>query len=129
MGHKNNKRKKRKALVEKKARSRPENTSTKRPDNIAAELNDGLRFQQAGRFKEAAEIYQQILSKQPSHADALHLLGFLAHQTGDDERAEQLIRRAIQGQPECRILLQKPGSGAQSPQPFERGGRLLSQGP
>jgi protein O-GlcNAc transferase len=99
MGHKNNKRKKRKASVEKKARSRPENTSTKRPDNIAAELNDGLRCQQAGQFKDAAAIYQKILSKQPNHADALHLLGFLAHQTGNDERAEQLIRRAIRVNP------------------------------
>ena len=99
MDHKNNKRKKRNAWVAKKVRSLSQNTSTKRPDDIAAELNDGLRCQQAGQFKDAAVIYQKILSKQPNHADALHLLGFLAHQTGNDERAEQLIRRAIRVNP------------------------------
>lgn len=48
-----------------------------------------------GRLDEAERIYQDILRTEPDHADALHLLGLLAHQRGDDRRAIELISRAI----------------------------------
>ncbi|HXE53822.1 MAG TPA: tetratricopeptide repeat protein [Tepidisphaeraceae bacterium] len=50
---------------------------------------------QAGKLSEAAVTYQQILSQQNDHADALHMLGVLLHQTGRHAEAVQLIRRAI----------------------------------
>jgi predicted O-linked N-acetylglucosamine transferase (SPINDLY family) len=58
-----------------------------------------LQHHQAGRFQQAAEIYRQILQIQPDHADALHLLGVIAHQGGQHALALDLISRAIQSAP------------------------------
>lgn len=44
---------------------------------------------------EAESLYRQILSHQPRHADALHLLGVLAHQIGRNSDAAGLVRQAI----------------------------------
>ena len=48
-----------------------------------------------GRAREAADRYQQVLRANPSQPDALYLLGVLAHQTGNQEAAIELMRRAI----------------------------------
>ncbi|HLN31079.1 MAG TPA: tetratricopeptide repeat protein [Gemmataceae bacterium] len=52
-----------------------------------------------GRLDEAAKIYRAILACQPRHADALHLLGLVAHQQGDHLQACQLIGKAIAVEP------------------------------
>jgi predicted O-linked N-acetylglucosamine transferase (SPINDLY family) len=44
---------------------------------------------------EAEALYRQILEAEPNHADALHLLGVIAHQTGKHEVAVEYITRAI----------------------------------
>jgi protein O-GlcNAc transferase len=54
---------------------------------------------QAGRLAEAEAIYRQILNVQPANADALHLLGVIASQTGHHTSAVDLIGRALQFQP------------------------------
>lgn len=54
---------------------------------------------QAGRLDEAERIYRQVLQAQPEHAEALHLLGLIACQTGHDEAGAALIGRAILQQP------------------------------
>ena len=50
---------------------------------------------QAGRLAEAEGIYRQVLAEVPTHADALHLLGVLACQSGHTDAAIELIGRAI----------------------------------
>ncbi|MCY3022049.1 MAG: tetratricopeptide repeat protein, partial [Planctomycetota bacterium] len=50
---------------------------------------------QAGRLRQAAEIYQSILAREPLNVDALHLAGVLALQAGNPRRATELIGRAI----------------------------------
>ena len=55
----------------------------------------GLQHHQAGRLAEAEGIYRQILTRQPQHADALHLLGVFAHQVGRDDAAVDLIGRSL----------------------------------
>ncbi len=64
-----------------------------------SELEQALAHHQAGRLKEAEDIYRQILSSQPSHADALHLLGVVALEAGDAERAAGLIENAVAIEP------------------------------
>jgi protein O-GlcNAc transferase len=54
-----------------------------------------LQHHQGGRFLEAEAIYRQILSRQPNHADALHLLGVIALQAGRNDMAIGLIRQSI----------------------------------
>jgi tetratricopeptide (TPR) repeat protein len=54
-----------------------------------------LRDHQAGHLAEAERQYRQILAALPRHADTLHLLGVVAHQSGRGELAVDLIGRAI----------------------------------
>ncbi len=48
-----------------------------------------------GRLAEAEAAYAALLRESPNDADALHLLGVVAYQRGDHERAIELIRRAL----------------------------------
>jgi protein O-GlcNAc transferase len=48
-----------------------------------------------GRLREAERLYRQILQADSNHADALHMLGVLAHQTGRQQLAVEMISRAI----------------------------------
>src|SRR5436190_23701850 len=54
-----------------------------------------IQHHQAGRLAEAEGIYRQILAAHPEHADALHLLGVIAHQIGRNDVAVSLIQQAI----------------------------------
>ena len=56
-----------------------------------------LAFQhhQAGRLLDAEGLYHQILAVQPRHADALHLAGLVAHQTGRHDLAVKMIFKAV----------------------------------
>jgi tetratricopeptide (TPR) repeat protein len=62
---------------------------------LGAMLNEAFRRHQAGRLIDAETLYRQILAFDPGHADALHLLGVIAHQRGRNDRAIDLIRTAI----------------------------------
>jgi protein O-GlcNAc transferase len=54
-----------------------------------------LQHHRAGRLADAEALYRQILAIQPNHADALHLLGVIAHQVGRHDLAVEWIRQAI----------------------------------
>ncbi len=56
---------------------------------------DALRHHQAGRLADAERLYRQILEVDCRHADALHLLGVIAHQVGRNDVAVELIGQAI----------------------------------
>jgi predicted O-linked N-acetylglucosamine transferase (SPINDLY family) len=68
---------------------------------LTIEQSFGLALQhhQAGQFAQAEQIYRQILSRDPAHADALHYLGLLAHQMGRSDIAVDLISRAVAVRP------------------------------
>ena len=44
---------------------------------------------------EARSYYRRVLSTQPDHADAFHLLGILAYQCGQPEVSIELINQSI----------------------------------
>ena len=46
----------------------------------------GLQYHQRGQLDEAARIYQLLLDLDADNADALHLLGVLEHQRGEQRR-------------------------------------------
>lgn len=54
-----------------------------------------LGHHQSGRLAEAEALYRQVLAAEPRHADALHMLGVLAHQVGRNDVAAELIGQAI----------------------------------
>src|SRR5579872_4041256 len=57
------------------------------------------QYHQAGRLSEAEAIYRRILSEQPRHTDALHLLGMVEYQKGRCETGLDLIGQAIKIDP------------------------------
>ena len=69
---------------------------TAHPDALSSgSIHAALAHHQAGRLPQAKAIYQQILQADPSHPEALHLLGVIAHQEGSYEVAVELINKAI----------------------------------
>ena len=73
------------------------------PDPNAAAAAEALRravgLHQAGRLEEAGQLYRQILGAQPRHFDALHLLGVIEKQKGNDAEAVRLIGAALEVDP------------------------------
>ncbi len=61
----------------------------------AAALQDAIAAHEAGDLEAAARGYAAILRREPRHAEALHLLGVLAHQRGDHAAALERIGQAI----------------------------------
>ena len=58
-----------------------------------------LELHRKGHLQAAQSLYEQILEVQPRNFDALHVLGVLAAQMGDCERADRLLARAVQANP------------------------------
>jgi predicted O-linked N-acetylglucosamine transferase (SPINDLY family) len=81
---------------------------------LQQQLQSGMSHHQAGRLAEAEKIYRQILSQQPDHAGALHLLGVLALQMGQFDAAADLIRRAIRLMPDSAEAHYNLGSALQN---------------
>ena len=61
----------------------------------AEALTVAIQHHQAGRLQSAEQLYRQILAAEPEHADAWHLLGFIAYQVGRMEIAIEYIEYAI----------------------------------
>lgn len=72
----------------------------------AAEQNQGLTIEQAlvlaqrhwnaGQAQQAEQLCQQVLAAWPGQADALHLLGLMAHAYGNLDLSVDYLRRACQ---------------------------------
>jgi protein O-GlcNAc transferase len=67
---------------------------------IQQTLDLAVEHHTAGRLPEAESLYQQILQTDPNQPVALHLLGLIAYQVGNNEIAVDLIARAITVQPD-----------------------------
>ncbi len=62
---------------------------------VEARFLDAVAHHRTGELEQAQGLYEGILQEQPDHADALHMLGLLAHQQGRNEDAKRLIGDAI----------------------------------
>ena len=69
------------------------------PAQIRTLFTEAVAHHQARRFQQAEQLYERILEQAPSHADALHLLGLIAYQQGDNTKAIGLISKAISHDP------------------------------
>src|ERR1035437_6437316 len=59
-------------------------------------LQQAIAFHQNGQLPQAQALYEEILTTQPKHFDSLHLLGVIAYQTKQYQRAADLIGKAIE---------------------------------
>jgi len=66
------------------------------PVNIPQLLETALHHHRQGDFQPAETLYRQILQQQPTHPDALHLLGIINAQNNQPQVAVELIQQAIQ---------------------------------
>ena len=98
--------------------SQPGGGQAARPRAAAGEIADAFQtaiaHHQDGRLPQAEVIYRQVLQMQPNHADALHLLGVIAAQTGKYEVAADLISRAINAKPSEPIYYNSMGNMLQA---------------
>jgi tetratricopeptide (TPR) repeat protein len=69
--------------------------SQSKGDSVKKVYNNATTFFQKGMRKEAEQICRQILSANPAHSDALHLLGAIRYQDGYPDEAVDFIHQAI----------------------------------
>ncbi|HEV2518746.1 MAG TPA: tetratricopeptide repeat protein [Devosia sp.] len=62
-------------------------------------LQRGLALHQSGRAREAAELYQQVLAKDPRQPAANHLLGLVHLSHGRTAEAVDCLSRAVEASP------------------------------
>ena len=62
---------------------------------IQKKFQQALSLHQAEQLAEAQALYLKILKIKPKHANSLHFLGVISHQTGDSQLAVDLISEAI----------------------------------
>jgi tetratricopeptide (TPR) repeat protein len=67
--------------------------------NISQTIQTALKHHQAGQLAQAEALYRQVLQIAPNNPDALHLSGLIAHQTGKNHIAVELISEAIRANP------------------------------
>ncbi len=65
------------------------------PEIEMQRLQQALELHQTGQLAQAQLIYEDILKTNPRHGDCLHLLGVVASQTENYQRAVDLIGKAI----------------------------------
>ena len=64
--------------------------------SISDLLTHAVTLHQRGHVRDAATLYEQIITRHPAHFDALHLAGVAAQQLGDFDRSADLLARALQ---------------------------------
>ena len=62
-------------------------------------LATAVALHSQGRLDEADAIYRDVLARDPSNADALHLHGLVAHQRGLHSNAVSLVSKALELRP------------------------------
>lgn len=83
------------------------------PQQIHRAMQQAVQHHQSGRCDIAEQTYRQVLKSDKRNADALHLLGVLAHQANRDQEAADLITKAItiRPQPEFFVNLSQAYKG------------------
>lgn len=67
---------------------------------IAAQFRAGKAAQQRGDLAAAESAYRAVITAEPRHADALHLLAIIEAQRGRPAQAEELFARALELHPD-----------------------------
>ncbi len=68
-------------------------------EGIEDTFRAALALHHKGQLTQAKKIYQKVLTMQPNHSEALHLLGVIEAQSGNHSQAVDLIGRSIEINP------------------------------
>jgi predicted O-linked N-acetylglucosamine transferase (SPINDLY family) len=90
-------------------------------------LQHAIQHHQAGRAEPARQAYQQVLSADPAHAQALYLLGALEHQQRNFAAAIVHLQRATQLRPDSAPAFYFLGSSLASAERETEGAAALRQ--
>jgi predicted O-linked N-acetylglucosamine transferase (SPINDLY family) len=77
---------------------------------IPQALEFAVQHYQAGQLAEAERVCRQILTVEPRHADALHVLGVILHRAGALDAALDSIRKAIAAAPSIALYRNSLGN-------------------
>ena len=69
------------------------------PAGVDTWLHQAFALHQKGQLGQARALYEQVLARQPAHAQALYLLGTLALQARDMRLAELMLGKAARANP------------------------------
>jgi tetratricopeptide (TPR) repeat protein len=86
---------------------------------VSAQLQQAVALHRAGQLAQARVMYEAILRLQPRHADAWHLLGVIALQSGDARKGLDWIDRAIGIEPHQARFHGNRGSALQDLRQFD----------
>ncbi len=76
---------------------------------ITSWLIEAFAQHQAGQWAEAEKLYRKILAVQPDHNDSLHLVGVMAYERGEFERALDQIDLILAKDPDNCLALNHRG--------------------
>jgi len=78
-------------------------------NRIISNIDIALKKHRAGELFEAGELYSKILEENPTHPDALNLLGIISFETGKSLEAIELVNEAIKINPHVPDFYQNLG--------------------
>lgn len=67
-------------------------------------LTTAIEMHQAGKLASAERLYREVLNQERDSADALHLLGVLHHQRGENTQAVELMCKAVALRPSVPVF-------------------------
>ncbi len=84
--------------------------SNKNSHNLTRLLQEAIQLHQKGDLSGAGALYRKMLVSYPNHPDALHLLGVIAQQRGDNDKAVNYIAKALSFNPSAAFYHNNLGS-------------------
>ena len=81
---------------------------------LQQKLMQAFALHKAGELGKAEPLYKDVLRAAPKHFDALHMLGIVHLQTGRNEEALRLIKKAVAVNPKDPIALNNQGNTQQT---------------
>ena len=77
---------------------------------LQSRFQEGLSFHHQGELGKAQAIYEEILKVQPKHGDALNLLGVIAMEKKNPQKAVELIGQALEVYPDSASIYSNHGN-------------------
>ncbi len=101
-------------------KSRERGMKKQKHSSSAQQMEVAVQLHRAGNLKEADVIYSRVLAQNPDHANALHLSGVIAHQSGESRKAVDLIEQAVRLAPSVPMFFYNLGAAYNAIAEYEK---------